>query len=451
MTTHLLRRGLPIVVTLLLAGCHDERSAEMPEPLLPTEADGRHAIEAPEMIFSAGQPLDEGTLIAAVLRRNPSLTAREATERAARAHATQEGAFPEPTLDLGLAPRSLRESPVGYDVTLTEPIPWLQKLREQGTAALAAASAASDDVALMRLQLRAETMQAFAAYWQADAALAQVHSTTDAVTHIAQAQAHAYAGGTASRTQVLASRSMLNELDHHTILLDHARAVAIAHLNFLLHRAGDAPLPLPPRELPAVDQVPPLQPLLRVALLQRPDLAAASARLRQAQAEAGVVGAQDLPDLSLSVGYSTMWSDPAMRLSIGVGFPLPLNRDQRAAARTQAEADLVLAQAEQLALVDRIGFEVREAHERLTESWHVLHLIASRMIPTAVQAVQAADAALTAGGTDYVGALDARRQLIEMQWRNQMAYAECHERLADLERAVGGPVSDKPRLQEHTP
>jgi cobalt-zinc-cadmium efflux system outer membrane protein len=446
---HAVRAFVPCWLTLPvligLGGCAESTRvpADTP-PAAAAEATARppeeQRMSPPAVVLPLDRPLDEGGLVAAVLARNPSLAAMQASHRAAQARATEQSARPDPVLSVDLAPLSLDEALPGLQVTLTQPLPWPVTQRSRGDAALAAADAAGDDLTSTRLNLVAETRYAFADYWLASGALAANQREQAILAQLSAAALSAYGAGAGERTAVLEAEALANELDHHAVLLGSARSIAIARLNLLVHRPSDAPLPPPPAVLDEVEEVPEVEPLARLALAQRPDLAAATARRQQAIAMQGLARAQSLPEVSLSVGYDSMWSDPDMRVTVGVGLPLPVNSDLHAGARDVALAELQRADAEVLAATDRIQFDVREAHERLVEGWHIVHLLRERMVPTSEAIVAAAQSALASGGHGYSALLSARKELIEMRWQEQQAIADVHHRLADLERVVGGQL-----------
>jgi cobalt-zinc-cadmium efflux system outer membrane protein len=449
------RRELLAMCALLATGCAglprgDGSLASQEAP--PAVGARAAAPPPPETIESPpplplDRPLAEGELVSAVLARNPSLAAMRATWLAARARPAQMAAMPEPTLGFALAPLSLRASDPGQELRITQPIPWTQRLRQRGDEARADAEAAGDDLVTLRLQLIAESKQAVAAYWQAAGASVSNRAERDLIAQGVRELTAAYGAGAGSRVEVLRAEMGLNEIDHHAILLVHDRAIAVARLNLLLHRSSDDALPPPPATLSVPAELPAPEQLTQIALERRPDLAAAAARRRAAEALAAAVGLQDLPDLSVSAGYSTMWSDPAMRLTVGVDVALPLNRDRRAAERAEARAGIERARAEQEALVDRVRFEVREGYEHAYEYWHILHLSRERMVPSADQLADAAAAAVASGGRDYAGLLDARREQVTARWDEQVAIAELHARLAELERLVGGGLdASQPHL-----
>ena len=52
----------------------------------------------------------------------------------------------------------------------------------------------------------------------------------------------------------------------------------------------------------------------------------------------------------------------------------------------------------------------------------------------------AARAGYVAGNVDFLRLVEAQRQILELREKHQMAIADFHRRMAELERAVGGDV-----------
>ena len=437
---------------LLASGCTASRPVDPAEDAGPTAPDlaaaSRVGTAQAADALPLDHPMDEQALVDLVLARNPTLLAMRAAWRQAQARAPQDAAVPEPTLSYGLAPASLGESLPGQSITLTEPLPWPQRLSQRSDIADFGADAAEADLTTSRLQLVADAKQAFAEYWLADGQLRVNAQLRTVVAQLDAVQTTAYGAGQGTRITALVGEAALNELDHHAIMFVHQRALAIARLNYLLHQPSDHPLPPPPLALPEPIPISDARQLTTLALAQRSDLCAAQARVRQADARSGLVGLQDLPEVSLSVGYDTMWNDPNMRLMVGVEVALPLNRDARGAARDEAQAGSDQARAQLQALTDRVQYEVQERFEHVLESLHILHLLHDRSIPTAQAILAAAQSGAASGNDATVAVLDARRQLIAVQWEYQQAVADCHEHLADLERVIGGPLPPPAPAQE---
>ncbi len=96
--------------------------------------------------------------------------------------------------------------------------------------------------------------------------------------------------------------------------------------------------------------------------------------------------------------------------------------------------------AEYESRLDEIQFDVQSAAERLAEQRTVLRLYVEKVLPAAEANIRSAQANYSAGKIDFLRLIDAWRQLYREQERRQQAAAECLRRLAELERAIGGPL-----------
>ena len=90
-----------------------------------------------------GAVLDRAAFVRAVLRANPSIESARQGWRAALGRVRQAGAFEDPMVDVGLAPLSIGSSKasLGYEVGISQKLPWFGKRSLEVSAAAAEAEA----------------------------------------------------------------------------------------------------------------------------------------------------------------------------------------------------------------------------------------------------------------------------------------------------------------------
>ncbi|MFM9965902.1 MAG: TolC family protein [Planctomycetaceae bacterium] len=126
---------------------------------------------------------------------------------------------------------------------------------------------------------------------------------------------------------------------------------------------------------------------------------------------------------------------PAFRVT------LPLfHQNQGAIARAQAE--LEQAARRRQTVHQQIVWEVRTAHERLTQAQAELALLQREVQPRVEEAIERAEAAYRAGNTPYVVVLENSRQLIETRLREAQLQTDSQRAWAELERSVGRHLAD---------
>jgi outer membrane protein, heavy metal efflux system len=433
-------------ICAILLGCgagHGVARGAAPPPRLALEPPAL----APDDARGPGSPLlDRGTLrrselVRAVLARNPSLASGRQAVRAAAARAGQSGAFEDPMLELGLAPLSLAPSraPVGYEVTISQRLPWFGKRGLETSAASADAEAAKADWEAMRRDLALAAVVLYDQYYVSARSLEINGQHLELLRAMRDAATAQFESGHAAAQDPIQAEAELAHLEHDSVKLAAQRDVIVAQMNELLHRAPELPLPPPPRDLPApsaAEQAPVPQ-LERQALESSAELEAARLRIRAEQARADRAGREAYPDLTLSASYNSMWDMPEHRFMLGLGFSLPLQGGPRAARADEALAMRAQFASELERLSDATRTRVFVAAKQLQESEHVLRLFETRLVPLARARIEAAQAGFITSRAPFAAVIDAEKSLRAVELELETSRAECYRRRAELERALG--------------
>jgi outer membrane protein TolC len=132
-----------------------------------------------------------------------------------------------------------------------------------------------------------------------------------------------------------------------------------------------------------------------------------------------------------------MWDMPQHRWMVGLGFNLPLELGRRAGAVDEANAARARFESDAASLTDKARTEVAVAVKRLNEAHHVVEIFDTRLLPVARDQVDAARAGFIASRNDFVAVVAAERNLRAVELDYQKARADCDERRAELDRALG--------------
>ncbi len=99
--------------------------------------------------------LDRRAYVRAVLERNPSIESARQGWRAALSRVSQSGTFEDPMIDLGIAPLSIGSSkaPLGYELGISQKLPWFGKRGFEASAAAAEADASKSDYEALKREL----------------------------------------------------------------------------------------------------------------------------------------------------------------------------------------------------------------------------------------------------------------------------------------------------------
>jgi cobalt-zinc-cadmium efflux system outer membrane protein len=395
--------------------------------------------------FSSAAELSLDALVAAVEERNPTLEGLTAAWQAAAQRCPQVDALDDPMLQTAFAPASIGSSSVdpAYAIQISQKFPWPGKREARGSVAQSEANAAYQELQDSRLQLAEAARLAFYDDYLAQRDAELNDENLRVMNTYRQTALRNYQANLVTQQDVLQAEVEIAELDRRRIEIDRMRRVAEARINVLLRRPPQAALPRPPHELSPAGPIPPSEVLERSALEQRPDLAALQARVEAERAAVELACKQQYPDVEVFGRYDTFWqpqSQADLRGQVGVNVNLPIYRGKLTAAANEAMFRLNQRRAEYEQRRLDIQYEVRSAFERTEESRLTAKLYAERLIPASERNVAAARANYDVSKTTFLALAQSQRSLIELREKQQQAIVDLHRRLAELERAAGGPI-----------
>jgi outer membrane protein TolC len=459
-----------LVLLVMMPGCMTSRGGDVPTSLAPaagltwkqaaseaqsppnnsaTAAITQVAYQEPPSIvpsdpsdpFHGQAELSVEQLVAEVQARNPSLQAASAAWRAAAERYPQVVSLDDPMFSYMLTPTDGLGTMDhgGWMVQASQEVPWPGKRALRGSAAAAEADAMRGNIGDARLRLAEAARVAFADYYMAWRQTEVNQSTRDLVTQLREIAAQQYQVGQVTQQDILQAEVELAELETRSAELTRDREVARARINTLLHRAADHPLPPPPREVPLPEELPAVESLQQIALGSRPDLYAESARIRTEEANLALSCKEYCPDVNLIARYDGFMPED-MRPQVGMDVNVPLRNARRAAAVREAAQRLAQRRAEYQDRLDQVRFEVHAAFSRAVQAERVMLLYRDKTLPASERNLESAQANYTTGKLDFLRLLDAERQLNVQREKYFAAQAEYQRRLAELERAVGGPI-----------
>ncbi|MET0793800.1 MAG: TolC family protein [Polyangiaceae bacterium] len=376
-----------------------------------------------------------------MLERNPTVESARQGWRAALARVKQSGAFDDPMIDLGVAPLSIASSkaPFGYEVGISQHLPWFGKRGLEASAAAAEADASKSDYEAMKRELALSAVVLYDQYFIAVRSIEINAHHVELMRAMRDGATAQFQVGRGSAQDPLQAEAELAHMEHDTAILASQRDVTVAQMNELLHRAPDLPLPPPPSELPmpAIPSAGETEHLETDAVAQRSEITAARQRAQGAQARADRADREYYPDVTVSTSYNSMWDMPEHRWMVGLGFNLPLQTGRRAGGADEALAMRAQFESDAARMTDAARTQVFVALKQLRESEHILGLFEKRLLPVARDQVDAARAGFTASQNPFMAVVGAEKNLRSVELDYQMARADCDRHRAELDRALG--------------
>ena len=391
---------------------------------------------------SAGSQTDSllslHSLYAAVDRANPRVRAATELARAAAARVSAATKPPDPELQLGFMnyslPRLTPDATLGMrQLQLMQMVPLPGKLAAAGDAARARAQAATARAADVRWDVRAAIAMAFYERWSAGERTELARATRRLLEDVAAVATAMYRVGEGRQSDVLRARVEIARMDEEIIRMQVMAESARARLASAVDLPESAVRGTP--VLPAFpDSIPERAALTDLALRTRSMLAAGAADVRAVTADERLARRERWPDLQVGVQYSErameMGTDRMGSLMVGASLPVFAGsrqlrmREEAAAMRAMAEAELRAMQAETRA-------RVAEVHAELSRARRLGVLYRNTVLPQAEAAAASALASYRSGAVDFMTVIE-----------NRMTVNRYREELVTLAAAEGRAWAD---------
>jgi cobalt-zinc-cadmium efflux system outer membrane protein len=249
-----------------------------------------------------------------------------------------------------------------------------------------------------------------------------------------------YNAGTAAKLDVIKAQVDLAQADNDLIANELDIANAQAALNRFIGRVIGAPIaPVDSLEVPP--PLPDSQTIEQTALENRPELTQLESEQRGASATTSLLRQFWIPDFTL--GASHDYAQPgAPVFSTGIALPIPLffwqhSQGELAESRYH-ERELAASYRDLRAQVTQ---DVRSAYATASTSLRQVLFLRDELVPAAREAFRVASVSYSLGGSSALEVLDARRTLLDAENQLADALASANIARADLERALGVPLS----------
>ncbi len=387
------------------------------------------------------------------LAENPSIRASREQVEQARARVTEAVAFPDPSFAAALeAERSLLQprSATSKDLGLGLTLPFPDKFRLKGNVAEANLRAAEFTLQQLRQQIASQTAVAY------DALLVALRHREDlregkrlADDFLKRTEAR-YAAENVARFDVVKAKVDVAQAENNLIANERAIAVARAGLNRLLGKIQSAPVE-PAEALDVPPPIPDLPGLVALAQSSRPEIQGLVAERRGARSSTTLASQYWLPDVNLTVSRNFTEGEPA-GYSTGISFALPIlfwqHQKGEVAEARHHEEELAASYSDLIAQVD---LDVRTTYATASTSLRQAVYIRDQLLPEAREAYRIASTSYALGGASALELLDAKRTLLDAESQYADALGAANDARADLERAVGAPISAQVLGATHEP
>jgi outer membrane protein TolC len=388
----------------------------------------------------------DGTLggyVLVALERNPAIAAAKGRWLAAKARVVTESSLEDPMV---MYARFVKEVDERRDAGFSQQIPTPPKLAVRGRAAREEAAMAEQEYMAMALDVAMNVKNAYHELYYIKNALAVTRENGDilkSVIQIAQAQLRA---NKATQGDVLKAQVEYDKNDSDILLLEQEWESMLADFNTLLYRPLSSEVVVP-EKIEMSENVPEPEELYREALKRKPEILQADAAIRQSGAMLLLAKLKRVPDMTIGVDWMQMLmmeggTDGAVRLTFGFNLPIWLHKLK--AQELEARALQAAAEAERDSIASMAFSQVRSTHYKYITAKKLEALYADSLIPHAEQALKLSKTGYEAAKIDILDVLDSQRTLLMFKLARLRASVDRYQRLAELERAVGMPLTREP-------
>jgi cobalt-zinc-cadmium efflux system outer membrane protein len=237
--------------------------------------------------------------------------------------------------------------------------------------------------------------------------------------------------GAAPETNAIRARIALTQEEQNLLQAVNNVNVARANLNIQLGRAPETPVDAaePLEFRPIAVSLPDLQ---AQALRFRSEIRSAEATRRALQATEGLQRSQYYPDVAVGTDLK------AQQVLVGVAVPLDLG-SIRGAIR-KAREDVHVQEAQELQVRQQVQLDVQSAYLALTLAQRTVQSFQDGILPRAQSLLQRIEQGYALGASTILDLIDAQETVRTTVNSYNSAIGDYRQAIAQLERAVGGPL-----------
>jgi outer membrane protein TolC len=366
------------------------------------------------------------------------------------------GALPDPMVSYAyfVEPIETRVGPQRQRFGLKQTLPWFGTLGSAKSSELAAAKASFQRFQAEKLRLFYRVKAAYFEFYLLEREIALTRDNLELVRFWEQVVQGKYRVGLTHHPDLIKAQVELGTLEDHLQTLEQKRAPAASRLRAVLGLPDHTPVATP-RSGPESTPLPPDDSLVAWALAANPDLASVAHTVEQAEASARGARKAKYPGLTLGFEYfdieavagSPVPDNGKDAWQVGVSVNLPLWFGANRARASSAEARQRAAEYRFVETRNQLVARLAEVRFRYEDAGRKLQLYRDGLVPKAEQLVAVTYTAYQAGESDFLGLLDAQRQLLATRLKRERARVDLSIRRAQLESLVGRHMW--PALEAH--
>jgi outer membrane protein TolC len=400
-------------------------------------------VSAPTVSAQEAPTISLDSLIREAMERNPEIEAARQNWKAAKEEIPQSLSLEDPQLSLTqwAIPSNLNIGDAGetwYGIEQSFPFPGKRTLRGQVSAK--AADAAEQEYLAKVREVVASVKSAFYQLFWVHQAIALHLEHQALLEEFVQVALQKYAVGQAPQQDSLKAQVELSKLHNSLLSLEQEKVTAQARINTLLNRSPEFPVAKPEeisyRPFPFT-----LEDLRQRALKERPELKAALLTLEKSEKARVLAKKNDLPDVTMEISFWDVHAGPDRWMAAGkINLPW-IFRAKYDARIQQAAAEEAKTRADYQTVRNGTLFGIQDLFVKVKTAEQQILVYQTGVLPQAEQSLGSARIGYEAGRVDFLNLIDSERTLKDFQLEYFTAMVQFEQGVAELERAVGTPLT----------
>lgn len=337
----------------------------------------------------------------------------------------------------------------GLMTGVSQKLPFPGKLSTRGRIAGQMVAAAAQDLEATKLQVIADTRQAYWSHYFAVRAINVTEQSRELLSQFKQIAEAKNKAGTASQQDVLRASVELSNLDNELITWRQRRTTAAAMLNSLIDRPVTAEIPAP--SIVDADEIAlDLNQLLAEAEQINPAIRKVREQVEEYRQRLKLAKLNRYPDLTAMLNYVAV-EDEGISMAangkdqwwLGFGVNLPVWTEKLDAAENESRHGIMESLADLNNAHNRVAFRVQDAFVKVDTQQRLTILFRDVIVPQAQQTVDASFSSYRAGKVEFLTVVDNWRKLLNFQLMYHQSLAQLEKDFAALQQTVGRDLERK--------
>jgi len=399
-------------------------------------------------IVYAAESLSLDSLIGEAKQNNPDILAAKKRWEASAARVPLSKSLEDPSIGFTFEriPRGTlklnKTMPDDRMLTFSQFLPFFGKLSLKGKIAVVESQMFAAEHKAKELDIINQVKNAYYDLFMNDKEKELAQESLGLLEGVARVAEANYALGTISQEEVYKIHLEVARLNNALQNLEQEQSSKQTRLNTLLNRDPESSLGIPQLSEEASFEAD-IHSLYQSTVMNQPELLIFSYAIERNKHAKALAKRSFFPGLMASIVQRGITSGTLGPWDLMLSFSIPLWfwTKQKYEVK-EAIANLGEAEAAYNAMQNRAFAEVKDLAVKAKIAKNKISLYKKNLIPMLENSIAASTAAFSSGKGDFMMLLDSQRMLVETKMNYYQALVEYNMNLADLERQVGGNLSE---------